>query len=97
MAPSAKRYSHIKYSLSIIDTVYALILLFIFLRAGLSPSLENAITHSALPAYLVLPVFLLVILIVYYFLSLPVNFYRSYFLEHKFGLSKQKIGDWALD
>lgn len=36
-------------------------------------------------------------LLIYYILNLPLNFYSSYFLEHKFCLSRQKITDWTLD
>jgi len=35
--------------------------------------------------------------VIYYLLSFPLNFYASYVLERKFGLSKQKLGDWFLD
>ena len=94
MADLAKNYSHQKYLVSIIETFYSIALLLVFLGSGLSLFLENTIKHFSLPGYLSVSVFLLVILFVYYLLSLPFNFYSGYILEHKFSLSKQKIGAW---
>lgn len=97
MADLAKSYSHQKYFLSIIDTLYGIALLLVFLGSGFSLSLENLIKYFGLPRYLIISVFLLIILVFYYLLSLPLNFYAGYTLEHKFNLSKQKIGSWWLD
>lgn len=97
MANLAKSYSHQKYVLSIIDTFYNIALLLVFLGSGLCLSLENLIKNFFLPGYLSIAVFLLIILVFYYLLSLPLNFYAGYTLEHKFNLSKQKIGSWCLD
>ncbi len=97
MADLAKSYSHQRYTLSIIDTFYSIILLLVFLGSGFSLSLESLIKYFSLPGYLSIAVFLLIILVFYYLLSLPLNFYAGYTLEHKFNLSKQKIGAWWMD
>ena len=97
MADQAKRYCRQKYTLYLIDTVYTLVLLFVFLGLGLAVGLENLIAKFLPASYLLLPVFLLFIFILYFVCSFPLNFYRSYILEHKFVLSKQSLGDWFLD
>jgi STE24 endopeptidase len=93
----AKQYSSIKYSLAIIDTVYLLALLFIFLGLGLSKGLAGIIWAKTANTYLAAPVYFLVCYLVYYLFSFPLNIYQSFILEHKFGLSNQKIGSWFLD
>ncbi|MDP3041930.1 MAG: M48 family metallopeptidase [Candidatus Omnitrophota bacterium] len=93
----AKSYSHQKYTLSIIDTVYSIALLLIFLGSGLSLYLEGFFKSFGLPPYLLIAAYLGVILFLYYLLSLPLNFYTSFTLEHKFNLTKQKAGAWWLD
>lgn len=92
----AKQYALIRYTLLIIETVYLLAFLFLFYRLGLSSVLAEA-AGVLWPKYFSLPVYLLGIYLTYYLLSLPLNFYHSFILEHKFSLSTQKIGDWLKD
>jgi len=93
----AKSYSCQKYTLSIIETVYSIALLSIFLGSGLSLCLEGFLRSFDWPNYLLIPAYLLVISFLYYLLNLPFNFYASFTLEHKFGLSKQGPKDWWVD
>jgi STE24 endopeptidase len=93
----AKSYSHQKYTLSIIDTLYCLALLLVFLGSGLSLCLEGFLKSFGLPRYLLIAVYLLVISASYYLLDLPLNFYSSFTLEHKFNLSKQAPVSWWID
>ncbi len=97
MASLAKKYSNTKYSLTIIDTFYTITLLLIALGSGFSLFLEAILKNINLSNGLLISVFFLVISLLYYLLNLPLNFYSSYTLEHKFILSKQKAGDWWLD
>jgi len=97
MASPAKSYSNQKYLLSIIDMFYSIALLLVFLGSGLSLFLENLIGYFGIAGYLSIPVFLLIILFAYYLLSLPLNFYAGFTLEHKFSLTKQKVSSWWLD
>ncbi len=96
MADKAKQYSNIKYSLDIAGIIYALIVIFLFLKSGISRNLALALnTHT--PVFLAVPLYLLAVSLGYYILSLPFSFYQSYTLEHKFSLSTQKIPDWFKD
>ncbi|MCX5668987.1 MAG: hypothetical protein NTX89_02545, partial [Candidatus Omnitrophica bacterium] len=62
MSSLAKSYSQAKYALSIIDTVYSIALLLIFLGSGLSLFLEDFLKSFGWPNYLLIGVYLLVIL-----------------------------------
>jgi len=97
MASLAKSYSHQKYTLSIIDTIYSITLILFFLGSGFSLSLEAFLKSSNLPNYLLPAVFLLISSLLYYFLNLPLNFYAGFTLEHKFNQTKQKAGAWWID
>jgi len=97
MADLAKSYSHRKYALSIIDIIYSITLLLIFLGSGFSLRLEVFLKSINLPNYLLAAAFLLISSILYYLLNLPLNFYTSFTLEHKFNLTKQKAGAWWID
>ena len=96
LSDKSKQYSAIKYSLSLIDTVYLIVLLAIFLSTGLSIRL-GALINKLMPAYLVMPAYLFVIFIAYYILDFPLTIYRSFLLEHKFSLTKQKLSDWFME
>jgi len=97
MADLAKSYSHQKYTLSIIDMFYGLTLILIFLGSGFSLSLELWLKSVHLSGYGLAAVFLLISGVFFYLLSLPLNFYASFTLEHKFNLTKQKPGSWWMD
>ncbi|MFA6130259.1 MAG: M48 family metallopeptidase [Candidatus Omnitrophota bacterium] len=97
MADLARKYSHQKYLLSIIDTFYSMALILAVLGSGFCLPLENLIKSFGLPGYLSIAVFLLIILFFYYLFSLPLNFYAGFTLEHKFNLTKQRISSWWLD
>lgn len=96
MQDKAKNYSNIKYSLSIFGIVYTFILLFLFLGFKLSSSLSLWLI-SHIPNLFVFPAYLILVFLGYYLLDLPLNFYQSYILEHKFSLSTQSLKDWLKD
>ncbi|OGX16256.1 MAG: hypothetical protein A2166_03800 [Omnitrophica WOR_2 bacterium RBG_13_41_10] len=92
----AKRYSATKYFLALFDIAYLLLLLFLFLKTGLSKILVSNI--SKFLAYpLLIPTYIIIASLGYYILDFPFNFYRSFLLEHKFSLSTQKVTDWLKD
>ena len=103
-----RRYSAERYFLAITDIAYLAVLLFAFVRSGLSVSLAVFLQaldlapkflSSVYPSgdFFLMPLYVLSISVGYYMLSFPLNFYRSYILERKFSLSKQKLSDWLMD
>jgi len=93
----AKRYSSLKYILTIVDTFYLLAFLLIFLASGLSEAMARGLLKFSAKNYLAVPLYLLIISFGYYLLNFPLNFYHSYVLEHRFSLSRQKVKDWLRD
>lgn len=93
----ARKYSCYKYALEIIEIVYLFALILIFLGLGMSKAVVNAVSGFVPQGYLLFPAYLAVILVLYYILTFPFNIYGSFILEHKFYLTKQKLGDWLFD
>jgi len=93
----ARSYSRLKYQLAILDIFFLLFLLLAFLASGLPQALARLIFKYTLFPQLIVPLNLFALSLGYYLLTLPLNLYRSYTLEHKFSLSTQKIKDWLLD
>jgi len=96
MDTAAKKYSRIKYTLSLIETGYLVIILVLFSATGLSKILALSIAKFA-PQIFLIPAYLLAAYILYYLLNFPLGLYHSFILEHKFNLSRQKISDWLKD
>ncbi|MFH1458176.1 MAG: M48 family metalloprotease [Candidatus Omnitrophota bacterium] len=94
---SAQKYAFCKYGLWFVDTFYVLFLLLAFLGLGFSKLLAQKVSGLVPSEILVLPGYLLLLLLVYYLFDFPLNYYRSFVVEHKFCLSQQKLGDWFLD
>jgi len=93
---AARNYSREKYTLSLIETGYIFVILLLFAASGLSQSISVSILLCC-HQFLLIPLYLLTVYILYYALNFPLNFYHSFVLEHKYNLSSQKIGDWLLD
>lgn len=96
-AVKARRYSAIKYSLALVEIIYQILLLFVFLLSGWSGALAGYIHLKISANYLVMPAYLLALFVLYALLNFPLNFYQSFVLEHKFGLTKQGISGWLAD
>src|SRR5438552_1258175 len=91
---NAKRYEAIHNALFVVETIYTVVLLVAFLLTGLSRSLA-----SSLPAnpWWATTIYTGVIVVGTKLLFLPLNFFGDFYLEHRFGLSNESFGRWALD
>jgi len=97
LVAKAKRYSLLKYSLTIIETIYLLGLLFLFQGSGLCKVLSDKISQIITPSWFLIPAYIFIIYFVYYLLNFPLNIYQTFILERKFCLSNQRISDWFMD
>jgi STE24 endopeptidase len=93
----AKRYSCLKYCAAVIDLIYLFFLLFVFTASGLSKILARAVSEHIASNHFANFCYIFIVYAVYYLLNFPLNFYRSYALEHKFCLSNQKFASWLKD
>ena len=89
-----KLYNRIKLRLSIIDLVLDLLLITVLAFSGLSVLIaaHSGVTGNIYGDFLV---FVLIIGVGLSVIGLPFDFYGSYIVEHKFGLSNQTILKWA--
>ena len=90
----AKRYEAIHNTLFVVETVYTALLLVAFLLTGASQSLANTLHYNP---WLSTAIYAAVVIVATKLLFLPLNFYGDFHLEHKFGLSNESLGRWALD
>ncbi len=91
-----KAYSNIKYSLHIVGWFYSGLILFLFLKSGLSFRFYLWLSIY-LKEIFILPFYLAVVSAGYYLITFPLTFYQGYSLEHKFNLSTQDFKGWLKD
>jgi len=89
-----KLYNRIKLRLSIIDLVLDLLLITVLAFSGISAFIAgiSGITGNIYGDFLI---FMFVIGLGLSIIGLPLDFYGSYIVEHKFGLSNQTFFKWV--
>jgi len=93
----ARKYEAIHNVLFVVETLYTLALLLIFLLTETSQVLAyKAQTVSANP-WIATAIYAAVVVIGTKVFFLPLNWFGDYFLEHHFELSNQSFGAWCLD
>lgn len=97
MTDRPAQYSRIKYTLSLVETAVLLVFLFLACRTGWSARFSGAIDRAYGSPFVTLPLYLGGAFVLWYLVSFPLNFYQSFLLEHRFGLSKQGPGSWFRD
>jgi STE24 endopeptidase len=94
----ARKYSRLKYGLIIGETGFFLVFCLLWQFGGLASRLSSAISCMAGPnRYVTGPLFFLIFGLVYYISAFASVFYRTFLLEHQFGLSKETIKGWFAD
>ena len=97
MNDKTKRYSRIKYTLAIVEFIYLLSILALFQLSGLAIYLRIRLVHLFVNEILLVFSYCFVLFLLYSILSFPLGFYRSFVLEHHFGLSKERFPHWLAD
>jgi STE24 endopeptidase len=91
----ARQYSKLRIRLTILELVLSTVLLVIVLLSGASLQLKELVSKWTGNFYLQVGLYLVVFAFVCYLLSLGLDFYGGYLLEHRFGLSNQTVLRWA--
>ena len=97
---TAKQYAGIKNRLFLVDIIITFLGLLILMVGGISGASGyfSAYLNSHLPnIYLINGVYVVALIIAYTVLFLPLSLYEGYFLEHRFRLSTQSLGNWFRD
>jgi STE24 endopeptidase len=93
----AKRYEAIHNGLFVVETLYTIILLAVFLYFEGSDVLADAVQSVSRNPWIHVAIYGAVVIVATKLLFLPLNFFGDYVLEHRFGLSNEGFGAWALD
>ena len=92
----AKQYTRQKYYLFFIDLIFTALFLiaYQFMFSSYFKNFSHSFSHNA---YIIIVIYISIFCLINYFLSFPLDFYRSYILEHKFLLSNQRFFEWLKD
>lgn len=95
MRPTAKRYNRIKLALGIVSSVLSFVVVLLIVVAGVSRDIAAWALENTPNEYLALLAFVAAIGIIESGVTLPLGFYSSYIIEHRYRLSNQTLGRWA--
>jgi STE24 endopeptidase len=93
----AKRYEAIHNILFVVETGYTLALLIAFLYWEGSDFLADGAQSICTNPWVNVAIYGGVVVVATKLLFLPLNYFGGYHLEHRFGLSNETFGAWALD
>ena len=93
----AKRYEAIHNVIFVVETVYTILLLLVFLFGKGSDKLAGMAQSISPNPWIYIAIYGAVVIIATKLLFLPLNYFGDYHLEHKFGLSNESVGAWAVD
>src|SRR5882757_2592710 len=93
----AKRYEGIHNILFVVETVYTLLLLVAFLCWKGTDALADAMRSISPNPWIHVAMYGAVVIVATKLFFLPLNYFGDYYLEHRFGLSNESFGAWALD
>jgi STE24 endopeptidase len=92
----ARRYSEIKYRIAIIELLGNVFFLSIYQFSGFSILIANWARDFSSSFFLQFSFYLVLFGVFSYVLFLPINFYSSFILEHRFGLAKITLKGWLV-
>ena len=93
----AKKYNKIKRRISVITLTLEILLLLIILFSGISTELRDMVGNVSNSPWIIVALYTISLGLAAEVISLPLDFYSSYTLEHKFQLSNQSLWNWILD
>ncbi|MBI4551296.1 MAG: M48 family metallopeptidase [Candidatus Latescibacteria bacterium] len=94
---SPKPYNRQKLILSLTSAVLSAAFLIVLLATGLSSAARDVAIRVSPNPYGALLIYAAVIGLTETLLFLPLSFYRGYILEHRYELSNQTLGRWAIE
>ncbi|MCC6865970.1 MAG: M48 family metallopeptidase [Ignavibacteria bacterium] len=90
----AKKYEKIKLTVNIIESIFSMILLLLYLYLGYSKKLEVYAYGFTSNPYIALIIYGFVLAVISSVISFPIEYIFGYRLEHKFGLSNLTFWGW---
>jgi STE24 endopeptidase len=93
----AKRYSHIRHRLILIDTMIGGVYALAWLYIGWSKQLKESLLRFTTNDWMLVAGFGIIFGGIYYLLTLPLSYYEGFLLHHRFGMSNQSRSEWIVD
>jgi len=93
----AKNYLYSGLKVSLYKGIVFFVLALLVLGLGLSTALEKFVQSYVSELWLVVFLFTLIGYCIFWLVSLPLDYYKEYVLEHKFELSTETLGVWFRD
>ncbi|RJP19809.1 MAG: M48 family peptidase [Candidatus Abyssobacteria bacterium SURF_5] len=93
----AKTYNREKRRLFVIELAVGLLFLVLFFFSGASPAVARGVESASRNPWVVVLLYVAVTGALFELIGLPLDFYGSYVLEHKYGQSTQNLRGWAWD
>ena len=93
----AAKYERTKFIVGIAGFVLDIVVLVYLIASGWTFRIRDFAASTTDSSWAVVLVYTVIIGVVFKALSVPLGFYSSYVLEHRFGLSRQTFAAWAAD
>ena len=93
----AKKYATLNYWFILINFLYTLVLMIVFMISGASRALATFTSLPGWPAFTGWALYLIAFIIFTSLALWPLNFYQGYVIEHRFGLSNETVAGWFAD
>jgi STE24 endopeptidase len=90
----AQSLYRMKCMITLLNILLSILIPYFLLYSGFSRKLEAFSTRKGGKWYFILVIYLTLFIIIYDLLSLPLDFYSSFILQHQYGLSNQSIIRW---
>jgi STE24 endopeptidase len=90
-------YARIRYTLHFVGVAISIAIYWLIWRSKLAAVIRDAARKVSRKHFIQCLVFVPIFLVIVTVLSLPLDFYSDFVLEHRFGLSTQGLGSWMAD
>src|SRR5262245_22457365 len=92
-----KRYESAKHVIAIIGFAFDVLILLYLLISGSSIRIRQIAEEISGSQWISIAIYTLIIAAILKLFDVPLSFYSGYWLEHRFGLSRQSLGGWIND
>src|SRR3954469_9705261 len=93
----ANEYAGIRRRLFFVELGLSVLGVLLLLFAGWSVALRNWAEGISTNPWVVVALYAIALGVIYTVLSLPLDYYSSYLLPHRYGMSTQSLGSWGWD
>lgn len=94
---NSKKYNNIKLGIGIFKSVISFLVIIAFVYFHFSLMLEQFLQNYFSNSYVLFIVFILLTGLAGIILFSPINYYKDFYLEHKYDLSNQTFGKWIFE